>query len=53
MPNEPQIFYRKPAWVGLEEVGRTDTMVTFKTRSGTMTAFLKDVEAWEKKARRK
>ena len=48
MPNESQIYYKRPAWASLTEVSRNSTTVTFKTRGGTIQAFLKDVERWEK-----
>jgi len=47
--NEPRIFTPKPSWLGLEEIGRDELTVTFRTKTGTKTVMLRDVEAEERK----
>ncbi len=47
---------KKPSWVGLKEVGRTDKYITFALSDGISTGWrsvLRDeVERWEKSQRK-
>ena len=44
---EPRIFSPKPSWLGLEEIERDELTVTFRTKTGTKTVMLRDVEQYE------
>ena len=44
MKREPPIFANRPAWIGLKEISRTDTLVRFKTRTGMIVVPIAAVE---------
>jgi hypothetical protein len=39
----------RPSWIGLEEIGRDALTVTFKTKTGTRTVPLADVEKFNRR----
>jgi len=52
MPNEPQIFYKRPVWANLPEIKRDEEWVWFrKGAATTIQASLANVLEYEKKVR--
>jgi len=46
MKAEPRIFEKRPAWYGLQEISRNETTVKFKTKTGSITALVREVEEY-------
>jgi hypothetical protein len=50
--NEARIHSTKPRWADLEETSRTDSMVTFKTRTGKIIVSVAAVDEYRRGAKR-